>query len=53
VSGRRDQGVGKLDREEDRLKAYGIFASLIMRSNAIDNMVEFSFGENQFDIVYV
>jgi hypothetical protein len=52
VSGRRDQGVRKYDQEEDRLKAYGIFVSLIMRSNAIHNIVDFSFGENQVDIVY-
>jgi hypothetical protein len=50
--GRRDQGVEKYDQEEDRLKAYGIFVSLILRSNAIHNIIDFSIGENQVDIVY-
>jgi hypothetical protein len=37
------KGLGKYNQEEDRLKAYGTFLALITRSNAIDNIVDFSF----------
>jgi hypothetical protein len=49
----RTKGLGKYDQEEDRLKAYGTLVSVIMRSNAIDNIVDFSFRENQGNIFYV